>query len=916
VSDKPGDKPGDKSARESRPSQRSFSTSDEGDSTPIPPPAPEEMTPDPRLMLPVLRPSGLDLDTKRSTRDAGGSKRDDASAKRDDASSAKRDDVASANRDDAASAKRDAASSKRDAGASKRDDTASAKRDAGASKRDDTASARRDAGASKRDDTASAKRDAVGARRDETNAKGSTTDKERPDRAKTSKPVAPPDVWDRAGAWFVEHGAVYAVWAVTVGILIIHAHIFTGETAGDDLSFHFAESARISDCLRHFDFDLWNPSANGGYASAYYYQVLPQLASALPAAIFGHHLFWFQLSVVLPHVIAPIAAYRGMRLLGATPWQAAVAAFCVAFMNGESRWGAGNAGTFQVGLYTQTWALCAFPLALGHSARWLQQGTNLASAVAWGAFVFLCHPFAGVTLGLAVLAAWLAQPVLWVFDQLFRALAPLVRGHAGWLDAALADRWENPPKRVMGAELFRGAVLAVLLAVTWLPVILPLLIDREGFGGFPHRVSDEVGPGFKGLWGWVKSGKILDYINPKDPHRRFALLTFSLPAIVLFARSTFYRWLWAPALVFALLLGLGPHMGKIGDDLFPPVRALGALQTVVAMGIGAGAILIGKKLWDISGKLFDPFWPRNGIAAAGAVLVVLIIVPGSWALSARVRVLEDVSSSHPDELFEINKALAKLPQGRKQPGPGAENHWWNLLPYTYERVPTTIQMGGGGLQASPNYDFLWTQRDFVKTAWIFDAPYVVFQTSVGSKVPSGEQVGKTENYEIRKLPSPGIVSPVNVTGTLPPGYRHDQPGHKAALDWIRGDQPMKDEVLAYSGWESGLMGTPAGHTVRAWRQDSPGDDADIVAELEVEKPTTFTVRESWHPRWHAYIDGNEVPVRRVTPDFPAVDVPAGTHVLEMRFERPWWMLASWLAWPLVSLAAWFVLRRRRLSAST
>ena len=32
--------------------------------------------------------------------------------------------------------------------------------------------------------------------------------------------------------------------------------VFRGESAGDDLSFHFAESVRISDCLRVGDFDL------------------------------------------------------------------------------------------------------------------------------------------------------------------------------------------------------------------------------------------------------------------------------------------------------------------------------------------------------------------------------------------------------------------------------------------------------------------------------------------------------------------------------------------------------------------------------------------------------------------------------------------------------------------------------------
>jgi hypothetical protein len=232
------------------------------------------------------------------------------------------------------------------------------------------------------------------------------------------------------------------------------------------------------------------------------------------------------------------------------------------------------------------------------------------------------------------------------------------------------------------------------------------------------------------------------------------------------------------------------------------------------------------------------------------------------------------------------------------------------LSYAYDRVPTTLQMGGGGLQASPNYDFLWTQRDYVKNAWVFDAPYLVFQISRGKNMPVGETIATVGDYEVRRVPSSGLVSPVTVTGTLPPGYSHKEEGHKKALEWIKGEGPMKDEVLAYAG--AGGPGPKArGKTLRSWRQDSPGDDADIVAELDVEAPTTFTVRESWHPRWHAYLDGEELEIRRVTPDFPAVDVPPGKHTLEMRFERPWWAHAAWFAWPLAPLAAWLVMRRRR-----
>src|SRR3984885_4367534 len=175
-----------------------------------------------------------------------------------------------------------------------------------------------------------------------------------PDKKKKLAPTMPkgrqPDAWDLIGAWIAKHGALPGLLAITIAVFCFHFHVFTGESAGDDLSFHFAESARIADCIRNLDFDWWNPSANGGFASAYYYQVIPQLASALPAAIFGHHLFFFQLSIVLPLVLAPAAAYRGMRLMGASPWQATAAAFCVGFMNGESRGGSGHAGTFHGGL--------------------------------------------------------------------------------------------------------------------------------------------------------------------------------------------------------------------------------------------------------------------------------------------------------------------------------------------------------------------------------------------------------------------------------------------------------------------------------------------------------------------------------------------------------------------------------------
>jgi hypothetical protein len=219
-------------------------------------------------------------------------------------------------------------------------------------------------------------------------------------------------------------------------------------------------------------------------------------------------------------------------------------------------------------------------------------------------------------------------------------------------------------------------------------------------------------------------------------------------------------------------------------------------------------------------------------------------------------------------------------------------------------------MGGGGLQASPNYDFLWnTSKDFLRNAWVYDAPYLVTQKANATAIPDEVKLFETKDYLVRRLPAPGLVSPVEVTGALPTGPR--KVVRTAALEWYRSAQALEDRVLAYQG-SGGAGGPPHGRVVRAFRQDSPGDAPDIVAEVDASAPTTFMARESWHPRWHAFIDGAEVAVRRVTPDFLAVDAPAGLHRIAFRFDRPWWAQAAWLAWPLVPLAAWLVLRRRRV----
>jgi len=678
---------------------------------------------------------------------------------------------------------------------------------------------------------------------------------------------------DDARRRWLERGPLLGLAALTALCGWIYAGVFRGEPVGDDNTFHLAEVARLAECLAHGDLDLWNPSGNLGFADGYYYQVVAQLVPALAAAATGGHvLFWFQVGVVLPLVLAPAAAYRALRLVGATGWQALGGATALAMCVSGSQWGHGADGVFLVGLYTQAWALAALPLALAWSARWLDTGRGGGAAVAWGIFVGLCHPFAGIALGVAVAAGELARQAM--------ARVARARGRDG-----------GRPWVAVRRLAWLGGLLLAGSACGWVPV----LVDYDGFGGFPHRVAGEAGTGLIPLVDVLSRGRILDEARPP-------VLTFLLPLVLLLVRAPWLPRLWAAAAAYALFLAIGPAL-VTPDDLFPAVRFFGALQVVLALAAGAGAVALVELAW----RRLTAAAARGAVAGVAAVAIAVVLAFGAGRLRARVRVADDEPVAHRRELEALLPAIAAAPPGREQARAGADAHWLNLLPYVYAGRPALLQMGGAALQSSPSYVFLWELRDTrwsAKAARIFDAPLVLVARDRARLVGAGRVVAETEQLSLIALPAPGLVSPAQIVGTLPPGRAA---ARAAALRWLASDESLVDRLLAYDG-HGGAGPPPAGRVTSAARRP-PGAGPDLVASVEAEAPTTFVVRESWHPRWYATIDGAPAPVRRVTPDMMAVDVAAGAHAIALEFDRPWWALALWLLWPAAALVGWRLGRR-------
>ena len=64
------------------------------------------------------------------------------------------------------------------------------------------------------------------------------------------------------------------------------------------------------------------------------------------------------------------------------------------------------------------------PLAFGYAVRWIEEGDSLGSAAFWGIFVGLCHPVAGVAIGIGLLGAEVLRWIGPIGRDIFGGTAP------------------------------------------------------------------------------------------------------------------------------------------------------------------------------------------------------------------------------------------------------------------------------------------------------------------------------------------------------------------------------------------------------------------------------------------------------------------------------------------------------------
>jgi hypothetical protein len=404
-----------------------------------------------------------------------------------------------------------------------------------------------------------------------------------------------------------------------------------------------------------------------------------------------------------------------------------------------------------------------------------------------------------------------------------------------------------------------GALLAgaALLTVgAWLPAAL----DASHFGGFPHGLDARVRLGateqaevdLVGFWRLVLAGRVLDEERPP------VLTALAAVALVSGWREARLRLLLLQALVLALVTSVGLAVGPDGA-LRQAMRCAGPLQVALASAAGVAAMQI---------------YARLPVTRPTAVLLVLLTLPAAAARTHRWAQPVDPALPARRDLAAICAWLAEAPPGRVLAGPalGTGSATWLALPISCAGQDVVSVFGGAPFQSS---SLTWALSPLPPRLWgLFGVRYAL------TTQPGARPLFTTPTAAVIAGPPSGALFAVASRSALPA----EPSARRAALRaWL--DAPITEHPRFLPGPDRAL---PGQLSVVEERRVPSGLVATL--ELAADGPSLIAARVSAHPGWRGWVDGEEVPVVEVAPGFPAIDVPPGTHRVELHFHRGRWAL--------------------------
>jgi hypothetical protein len=644
-------------------------------------------------------------------------------------------------------------------------------------------------------------------------------------------------------------------------------------------------SRAIGALITHQDVtDHWLANIALGYPLFHYYQHLPYV---IPALVEWLALAWLRVApaptVLLNWItylmlsLFPLSIYWSMRRFGFARTPAALGALCSSLLSTNGLYGFDfNSYVWSgYGLYTQLWGMFLLPPALAQCHIALKEGRGYFLAGLLLSALLLSHLMLGyVALGSLILIALVVA-----------------------LDGA------RTPSHRIWPTVRRLALLLILAALVTAYLFIPLVLDDA----YMNRSVWELAGKYDAYgWQWTLAafvaGQLFDF-------GRLPVLTLLVAVGLLVCargwREERYR---IPVVLFVawLLLYFGrPTWGAL-LNLLPLSNDLQLHRFIAGIHL-AGIFLIGIGLAAV--------WEWAQATRRAPVLLALVSVATLFLLAPayaeRSNYLEknalwksqtgQASAAEDKDLAALFNTLRDLPPGRVYAGLG--NNWGKDYRVGAAPMYSRLQLEGFDLVGYA-YHALAFNADIqvlfddssIEQYNLFNIRYVV--TPADYAIPPFYKPLQTfGRHRLYQIETTGYFDLVDSDPSL---IRQKQDWFPAASAWLTStlptnklypairlsstaDDPQNARPLAQA--PTLITQLPTNTFTSAGRivSETLGSNS-YNANVEVQRASTLMLKVTYHPNWHAYMDGVETPTTMLMPSYLGVPITSGQHRVWLEYR--------------------------------
>ena len=676
---------------------------------------------------------------------------------------------------------------------------------------------------------------------------------------------------DRFGPWLL------VALPVVYALIMLRAELATAAPPNDSAVHHlWVEWAADQFRAGRIPVDGWVSNLGFGVSQFHFYQSTPHVLSGAIEAITG----WSRVvnfTIYFGVSLWPISVFCSLKRLRIGRWGAAVAASVSLFMLSQD--GHGLEILSYVwrgrGVWSQLWAMWVFPWALVLTWRSTQSGKNFGRAVAAVSLTACLH---------------LIQAYMLFLVMPFWALIDPVSLKAVWTRVRRVA--------ILGGVGFAGALWA----------ILPFLLDAKWAGNSEFNVGTFYvnSYGFKQVMAWLVSGEVLDA-------GRFPVLTLLggaglVTALIKARRSEAHR---VPLVVLGVALCLWFGRETWGDlvNLLPGgegmifhrfvlgVQLAGLMLIATGTeGIAAGFRMVTKRLSKTQTQL-----PTSAVAVGASFAALAIAVgPMNAFLNLNTQWIREQSAE--DNVMNTQTTgnwVAQLVTTAKDRGPG--RYYAGLMsswgaqaavkqtPF-YNWIPATMDVDivGFNLRTFSLTGDSEPRFDDTNAAQfnLFNVRYVIANPSEHPPTVPAQKIKTVGQVALWEIETTGYLDAIDIGPTPISATRVTLA--RQSIPFLTGQDLQRKIFPAVDmGYGNPLPPSSAYQLPLDARISDELVDEDrgtYGASVSVNRDAYVLLKMTYHPRWKATVDGQQVETYMVAPGFVAVPISEGTHTVRFAYQ--------------------------------